>query len=580
MRIEQELSEIAARAIQEVMGEAADPLLRPTTDLRHGDYQINAAMALAKKLGKKPRDLAELLAERLRACPAVASAEVAGPGFVNLTLDSGWLAERLDACAKDHERDGISRVERAETIVVDFSSPNIAKQMHVGHLRSTIIGDALSRLLSAIGHKVIRDNHIGDWGTQYGLLLAGMRELGDLKALEDSPIEELERVYKQASARAKEDEAFAERARLELKKLQSGDVENLALWEKFVLTTRRELDKIYERMGIEFDEWLGESAFNDRLPGVVSELTSKGFAREDQGAIGIFWNELPEAPDRLKKQKEPFLIQKRDGAYLYATTDIAALQFRKTEWKAERCLYVVDARQHLHFAQLFGVSQLLKLGMKLEHVSFGTVLDETGKPLKTRDGKAITLASLLDEAERRAQARLEEGIAEGKLNLKADDIPAVSRAVGIGAVKYADLRQNRASDYQFDWDKLVSLSGNAGPYLQYAYARVASIFDRGGEDLEAAEGPVALDTPEAQKLGRVLSRFGEVVHQAAEAALPHLLTDHLYDLARAFMGFYEACPILKAEGAARASRLTLAALTARQLRRGLGLLGITVVNRM
>lgn len=580
MRIEQELSGIAAAAIQQALGVTAPPVLRPTADSRHGDYQVNAAMALAKQLGKKPRELAEPIAALLLEHPAIAKSEVAGPGFVNLTLDSVWLAERLTEAARDHAQDGIDRVSTKKRVVVDFSSPNIAKQMHVGHLRSTIIGDALVRLLRAIGHDVIGDNHIGDWGTQYGLLLAGMREFGDLGALDHAPIEELERVYKAASARAKEDEAFAERARAELAKLQTGDADNLALWRKFVDTTRTELERIYARLDVSFDEWLGESAYNDQLPGVVDQLVEKGFAREDQGAIGIFWQEVPGAPAALTKQAEPFLVRKRDGAFLYSTTDIAALEFRKQRWQADRCLYVVDARQHLHFTQLFAVASLLGIELELEHVSFGTVLDENGRPLKTRDGQAITLASLLDEAERRAAERIAEGIAEGKLQLSVDEVPSVAQKVGIGAVKYADLRQNRSSDYQFDWDKLVSFSGNAGPYLQYAYARIASIFEKAGVGIESAEGPIELAEAEAEKLARVLARFSEVVHQAADASLPHLLTDHLYELAKAFMAFYEACPVLKAEGATRVSRLTLCALTARQLRRGLGLLGIAVVDRM
>jgi arginyl-tRNA synthetase len=580
MRIERFLDQLASEAIREVTGESSPALLRPTADERHGDYQVNAAMALAKKLGKKPREVAEPLAERLAAHPAVAKAEVAGPGFVNLTLASGWLSSELSKVAQGDARDGIDLVEKPEKVIVDFSSPNIAKQMHVGHLRSTIIGDSLCRLYRAVGHEVVGDNHLGDWGTQYGLLLVGMRELGSLEALENHPIEELERIYKAASARAKEDEAFAERARMELAKLQGGDSGNLELWKKFVDTTRVELDKIYERMNIRFDEWLGESAFNDMLPGVVTKLMDAGLAREDQGAVGIFWPEIEKAPEKLKKQQEPFLVQKRDGAFLYATTDIAAVLFRETEWKADRSLYVVDKRQEDHFRQLFAVADLLGIKTKLEHISFGTVLGEDGKPLKTRDGKAVTLASLLDEAEKRAAERIREGIAEKKLQLTEADVPSVARAVGIGAVKYADLRQNRTSDYQFDADKLVSFSGNAGPYLQYAYARVASIFAKGGESLASARGPIVLAEPAEERLGRVLLRFGEVVHQAAETSFPHLLTDHLYELAKSFMSFYEALPVLKAEGEARQSRLALAALTSRQMKKGLELLGIEVLERM
>lgn len=580
MRILQHLDQIASAVVKQATGEEAPALIKPTTDDRHGDYQLNAALPLGKKLNKNPREIAAGLAEAIAREVAIEKAEVAGPGFVNLTLSQSWIAEQLTSACRDHERDGVSKTTRPEKVVVDFSSPNIAKQMHVGHLRSTIIGDALCKLLRFTGHEVIGDNHIGDWGTQYGLLLTGMRELGDAAALESSPIEELERVYKVASARAKEDESFAEKARLELSKLQAGDAENLALWKKFVETTRTALDAVYERMGVTFDAWLGESAFNEMLPGVVAELIEKGLAREDQGAIAVFWKEIENAPQNLKKLEAPFLVRKKDGAFLYSTTDIAALKFRKSEWHADRSLYVVDARQAQHFTQLFELGQLLGIEMNCEHISFGTVLDEAGKPLKTRDGKAVTLASLLDEAEKRAEERLREGMVEGKVQIAESDVNRIARAVGIGAVKYADLRQHRASDYQFDWDKMVSFSGNAGPYLQYAYARISSIFAKGALQMKDAEGPVVLTTPEEQKLGRVLLCFDEVVHRAAESSHPHYLTDHLYELARAFSSFFEACPILKEEGEVKASRLALAALSARQMERGLGLLGIQVVERM
>jgi arginyl-tRNA synthetase len=580
MRIEQFLEKLAQEAVLTATGVNAPALLKPATDERHGDYQVNAALPLSKQLKKNPRDLAEAIATELTKFPSIESAEVAGPGFVNLRLSPTWLEQELSQMVQDHDRDGVTRVEAPEKIVVDFSSPNIAKQMHVGHLRSTIIGDALVKLLRLIGHDVISDNHIGDWGTQYGLLLVGMREEGDKKALQDSPIEELERVYKLASARAKEDEDFQARARLELSKLQNGDEENLALWRQFVDTTRAALDKVYERMGVKFDEWLGESAYNSMLPGVVEELIEKGIARRDQGAVAIFWKEQEGAPPALKKRDAPFLVQKQDGAFLYSTTDIAAIQFRKTQWHADRSLYVVDSRQGEHFSQLFATSELLGIEMALAHVSFGTVLDETGKPLKTRDGRAVTLASLLDEAERRAELRLQEGVSEGKVRVEAQDLKRVAQAVGIGAVKYADLRQNRASDYQFDWDKLVSFQGNAGPYLQYAYARICSVLEKGDLHLDEIDGEVQLRETEELRLGRVLVRFDEVVHRAATGYVPHLLCDHLYELSRAFSSFFEACPVLKAEGLVRESRLALSAVSARQLRRGLNLLGIEVVERM
>ncbi len=580
MRIEQLLEKIASSAVFAATNERTPALLKATSDARHGDYQVNAALPLAKRLKKNPREIAVTIAHELQKDPSIDQAEVAGPGFVNIKLSATWLASHLNEACRDHARDGVTLAETPQKVVVDFSGPNIAKQMHVGHLRSTIIGDCICKLLRFVGHDVVGDNHIGDWGTQYGLLLTGMRELGDLSALEDSPIEELERVYKAATARAKEDEDFADRARNELNKLQNGDEENLAMWRKFVGTTRTALDAVYERMDVTFDEWLGESSFNKMLPGVVEELKEKGYARKEQGAIGIFWKDFEASPPGLKKQDSPFLIQKKDGAFLYSTTDIAALKFRKSEWQADRCLYVVDARQHLHFTQLFAVAKFLDIDMELEHISFGTVLDEQGKPLKTRDGKVVTLASLLDEAEKRATLHLTNSLNDGTLRVPKEEIPRVARAVGIGAVKYADLRQNRASDYQFDWDKLVSFQGNAGPYLQYAYARISSVFDKGGFSLEEAESTITLQKPEEHKLARVLIRFDEVIHRAATTSLPHYLCDHLYELARAFMAFFEACHVLSAEGDVQQSRLALSALSARQMRRGLNLLGIQVVERM
>ncbi len=580
MLVESFLDSLGAEAVLEVTGQAGPAVLRPTTDAAHGDYQLNAAMPLAKRLGQKPRELALRLAAVVEKSPAVKSALVAGPGFVNLKLDDGWLGERLSEDARDLGREGVPKVDRSTRILVDFSSPNIAKQMHVGHLRSTIIGDALVRLLRFVGHEVLGDNHLGDWGTQFGLLMVGMRRFGDFDALREHPVNELERVYKLAHAAAETEPAVADEARAELAKLQSGDPENRRLWESFVQATRTELDRNYARLGVTFDHWLGESAYHDQLPMVVGALQERGLVREDDGALCVFWNELEGVPADLKKQKEPFIVKKKDGAYLYSTTDIATVLYRRDHFGTERTIYVVDSRQALHFRQLFALMERLGVRMRLEHVSFGTVLDDQGKPLKTREGKAITLASLLDEAESRAEARIREGIAEKFLDLEEGSIAAVARAVGIGAVKYADLHQNRTSDYQFDWDKMLSFRGNAGPTIQYAHARIKSVFAKAGLELDQAMGPVLLSHATEAALGRVLIRFGQVVHQAAETCYPHLLTDHLYDLARAFGAFYEACPILKAEGSTRSSRLGLAGLTARQLRRGLDLLGIEAVDRM
>jgi arginyl-tRNA synthetase len=573
VRLERQLDAIARDAIQAVLGESAPALVRPANP-EHGDYQVNGILPLAKQLKKPPRSLAEPLAERLRGQDCIESATVAGPGFINLKLRPSWVASQLSAATPDLAHDGVDPTEQPQRIAVDFSGPNIAKQMHVGHLRSTIIGDSVCRLLRFVGHDVIGDNHVGDWGTQYGLLIAGMRAFGDAAALSgDQPIEELERIYKLASARAKEDPAFADTARAELAKLQQRDPENYKLWQQFVATTKAELDKVYARFGIHFDAWLGESAYEDMLPGVVKLLRERGIAREDQGALCVFFDE----PDL---GKSPFIVQKKDGAYLYSTTDIATVLYRRDHFHTQRSIYVVDARQSLHFKQVFAVAKKLGIDMQFEHVSFGSVLGKDGKPLKTRDGDVIHLATLLDEAEARAKERMLTAREENIIELDDAAIAALAPVVGIGAVKYADLMQNRASDYQFDWDKMISFKGNAAPYLQYAHARIQALFRRGEVDPTALAPALALEHPAELALGKRLLRFADVVHQAAEQSLPHLLCEHLYEVARAFSVFYEACPILRAEPGVRAARLQLAWLSARQLKRGLGLLGIEAPDRM
>lgn len=587
MRIERYLDGLGRAAITRALGIEASAALRATSDPKHGDYQLNGILPLSKQLRQNPRALAESVLRELvgpkNRDSAIDHAEVAGPGFINLRLSDSWLASVLAEQVNDLARDGVPEAEVKQRVVVDFSGPNIAKQMHVGHLRSTIIGDAMVRLLRFVGHTVNGDNHLGDWGTQFGLLIVGMRAFGEAEALAREPIVELERIYKQASERAKSDEAFAAEARSELAKLQAGDPENTALWRRFVEVTRSELDKVYERLDVRFDSWHGESFYNDMLPGVVELLKERRLVTEDAGALCVFFSEIEAAPEELKRQKEPLIVQKKDGAFLYSTTDIATLRYRHDALQAERAIYVVDMRQSLHFKQVFAVARLLGWeSLRTEHLGFGSVLGKDGKPLKTRDatGKAITLASLLDEAEERALLRLTEAKAEGKIDLDDSQLGAIARSVGIGAVKYADLHQNRTSDYQFDFDKMITFQGNSGPYLQYAYARIQSIFRKGQIDPASVTSKLILETREERALGRVLVRFGEVVHQAADSGLPHLVTDHLYELAKAYSAFFEACPVLKAEGAVRDSRLAFCALSARQLRRGLGLLGIQVVDRM
>lgn len=580
MRIEPYLEAIAAAAIRDALGDAlgadaAPAILRPTQDAAHGDYQINGVLGLAKRLKQSPRELAAKVADRLGAHEAIATAEVAGPGFVNLRLDDRWLAGVLGAALADRARDGVPAAETPQRVVVDFSSPNIAKQMHVGHLRSTIIGDAIVRILRFAGHTVVGDNHLGDWGTQFGLLIVGMREHGSDEALAADPIVELERVYRLASERAKTDEAFAEAARAELAKLQAGDAENHALWQRFVDVSKASLNDVYDRLRVRFDEWLGESAYNDRLAGVVALLLEKGIAREDDGAICVFFSEIAGADPKLAKQKVPFIVRKKDGAYLYSTTDIATVLYRKERWGAERAIYVVDKRQGGHFAQLFEVVRLLGVEMALEHVGFGMVLGPDGTPIKTRDGTALTLASLLDEAEERAETKMVE-----ELGLDPGLARELRGAVGIGAVKYADLMQNRTSDYTFDWDKLIAFKGNAGPYIQYMHARCGSVLRKSERDPASLRGPIVLEHDAEKALARQLAKLPDVVHAAAEGSSPHYVAGHLYELAARVSTFWEHCPVLDAAPALKESRLALADLSRRQLARGLALLGIDAPERM
>jgi arginyl-tRNA synthetase len=575
MRLLAFLEEVGSAAMRAAAGSAAPAIVRPA-DPAHGDYQLNGVLGLAKQLGRPPRELAEPVAVELRKHPAIAEATVAGPGFINMRIAPAFLSEQLVAVAHDSTRDGVPEVANPLRVVVDFSSPNIAKEMHVGHIRSTVLGDALSRVLAFVGHKVTRDNHLGDWGTQFGMLIVGMRRHGSQAALAEHPVQELERVYKLTSAEAKENQAIADEARAELAKLQKGDPENRRLWESFVAATRVELDAIYERLGgVQFDLWMGESAYEEMLPGVVERLLKEGVARVDQDAVCVFFEGDPE----LGKSETPFIIRKKDGAFLYGTTDIATVLWRQDQLGTERALYVVGKPQALHFKQLFATVRKLGVTMQLEHIGFGSILGSDGKLLRTRGGATVRLADLLDEAEERAAALMrEEGI---------ELEPALVRSIAVGAVKYADLCQNRSSDYRFDWGKLISLKGNSGPYLQYANARVRAIFRKGEVDPSAVLSDVgapggALDLAHEAELllSKRLLAFADIVHLVAETSQPHLLCEHLFSLARDFSGFYEQCPVLKAEGAARRTRLLLCWLTARQLARGLGLLGIAAPERM
>lgn len=581
------LDRLAAQAMAEALPQASQTSagLRPTPNPRHGDYQLNTALALSKRVGRPPRDIAEGLAAALRELPAIGSATVAGPGFVNLRVAPGWLGRRLANALRDTERDGVPAALHPERVVVDYSSPNVAKEMHVGHLRSTILGDALANLCGLVGHCVHRDNHLGDWGTQFGLLLAGLED-SSLAELGEKSVDDLEEIYRRASQRSKQDAAFLQAARAHLARLHAGDPETRQRWEQLMAVSRRGLVANYERLGVEFDSWRGESAYHDALPALVKELESRGLARRDAGALCVFFSEHAAAPEVLRRTEAPFIVQKADGAFLYATTDIATAIYRREALRAERVIYVVDTRQSLHFQQLFALLELMGVSLRADHVGFGSILGEDGRPLRTRDGDTIRLSALLDQAERGAAERMDAQ----ELDIAPADRRRTARIIGVGAVKYADLKQNRLSDYRFGWDKMLSFQGNSSPYLQYSYARVQALF-RKAEGVpgqcaltdaaalaESLEGGCfdAAELPLAKRLGA----FGDAIHDAVDSLEPHAVCDHLYALAREFSAFYEHCPVLKSEGATRTRRLALSALVGRQLRRGLAALGIGVVERM
>jgi arginyl-tRNA synthetase len=564
-------------------------MVRPVQDPRHGDYQANLAMPLAKVLGKKPRDLAQEIAGRLQQSDLIERTEVAGPGFINFHLRTGWLAAQLQTVAGD-ERLGVPRADPPRTQVIDYSSPNVAKPLHVGHLRSTIIGDSLARIFRFLGHNVITDNHLGDWGTQFGILLYGYKHFRNEEALRTDPIRELARIYLHVRGLMKEEEDEAaeasadpvsEAARQETAKLHAGDPENLQLWQSFLPWCRQEIDQIYAKLDVHFDRTLGESFYNSRLPGVVQSLLERGIAQESDEAIVIFFG--PDEP--------PALIRKKDGAFTYTTSDLATIAYRIEQWHPDAILYVVDSRQALHFKNLFEAARRWGFDrVTLEHVSFGSVLGADRKPLKTREGGAVELGALLDEAIERGGQVYEQSRAErlslGKPvpQLSEAEQREIARVVGLGAVKYADLSQNRTSDYVFNWDKMLAMDGNTATYMQYAYARNRSIFREGDEDerLYRTNPPaVSLDQSAERALALELLRFPEALEAAAADYKPSAITTYLWDLAKSFSGFYQQCPVLKAETPVlRQSRLLLCDLTARVIQRGLDLLGIRTVERM
>jgi arginyl-tRNA synthetase len=631
-------------------------MIRPAQDARFGDYQANLAMPLGKQLGKSPRDVAAELVAHAELADMFETPEIAGPGFINLRLKNDRLAAHLKQCLGE-VRLGVPLAQPPRTYVIDYSSPNVAKPMHVGHIRSTVIGDALYRILGFLGHQVISDNHLGDWGTQFGMIIYGYKHFVDRAAFDREPVKELGRLYKlvhrlvdhresvhalpKLEAQLKEriatlaeqkkqaeeipaaEKAAAKKAAQSLKrlegqiaeqrevihqlhekiaaidldpalaqlvgdhpqideavlaetaKLHAGDPENRQLWQQFLPGCRQEIQKLYKRLHVTFDHELGESFYHDMLAPVVEQLVHTGLARESEGALCVF----------LPGYEAPMIIRKKDGAYLYATTDLATIQYRMSQWLPDAILYVVDHRQGDHFEKLFAAARLAGYGnVELKHVSFGTILGNDGKPYKTRSGDTVGLEGLLDEAVDRVLAIIKEKDTEGEWNLAPEQRQSVAETVGIAAIKYADLSQNRTSDYTFSYDKMVALDGNTATYMQYAFARVNGIFRRGNiaaEEVRASALPIQLTIPAERALGIQLIRFSEALAEVTVDYRPNILTSYLYDLARAFTSFFENCPVLKAETAElKMSRLMLCDLTARTIKQGLNLLGIEVAEKM
>ncbi|MGL4936601.1 arginine--tRNA ligase [Shewanella sp.] len=547
-----------------------------TKDKSHGDLATNLAMMLTKAAGKNPRELAQLIIDTLPASAYVAKVEIAGPGFINFFIDDSALANQLQAAIEDQHL-GVA-LPTPQTIVVDYSSPNLAKEMHVGHLRSTIIGDSVVRTLEFLGHKVIRQNHVGDWGTQFGMLLAYMEELraqhGEQAQLE---LSDLETFYRAAKLRFDESAEFATRARQLVVELQSGDEYCNKLWREFNDISLSHCHEVYERLGVSLSraDVHGESAYNADLEQVVNDLDAQGLLTESNGAKVVF----QEAFRNKEGEALPVIIQKADGGYLYATTDLAAMRYRSHVLKADRVLYFVDLRQALHFQQVFSLAKLAKFvreDMSLEHLGFGTMNGEDGRPFKTRSGGVVKLVDLLEEANNRAL----ELVRSKNPDMDEATLAQIAKVVGISAVKYADLSKNRTSDYIFSFEQMLSFEGNTAPYLLYAYTRVAGIFKRAAE-VDLSQGKIVLEHEKEKDLGNKLAQFGEILNRVVDKGQPHVLCGYLYELAGAFSSFYEACPVLAADNEAQKhSRLLLSQLTARTLQQGLNLLGIDTLERM
>jgi len=570
MNLKQILDQQISSALSDISGKSdCQALVNYSKSAQFGDYQANGVMALAKQLKQNPRELAEQVTSKLKLNKFADKVEIAGPGFINIFISNEFLSQQLNLLNKNRL---VDKSLKPQTVIIDYSSPNLAKEMHVGHLRGTIIGDAIARTFEWMGHKLVRQNHFGDWGTQFGMLITFMLE----QEVATTELSNLESFYRSAKQRFDEDSDFADRARENVVKLQSGDEQCLQLWQSFIEVSVKHCQELYQKLNITLTEKdvVPESFYNDKLPQIIETLDAKGLLTQSDGAHCVFLEEF--------KNKEgeplPVIVQKSDGGYLYATTDLAGIEYRCHTLHADRILYVVDARQGLHFQQVFAVAKLAGLAgssCSLEHLSYGTMMGKDGKPFKTRSGDTIKLIDLIDEGIERAYKLVEQKNPE----LNEEEKLQIAEIVGISAIKYADLAKNRNSDYIFDWDSMLSFEGNTAPYMLYAYARIHSIFRRAELDIEA-DYKIIVSSPEEKALALKLLQFTEVVELLLEECLPNQLCLYLYELAGNFMSFYEACPVLKSTDETKQSRLGLCQLTALTLQQGLSLLGIETLDKM
>jgi arginyl-tRNA synthetase len=563
--------QLLARRLADALAKAGLPdsgELTQATDPRFGDYQTNAALVLGKERGENPRNVAEKILKHFDVADISETPTVAGAGFINFKLGVDAIEKKTAELVSD-ERMGVAKSSAPKTVVIDFGSPNVAKPMHVGHIRSTALGDALARIAAFLGHDVIRDNHIGDWGTQFGMVIWGWKNLLDRSALARDPLAEIVRIYKETNAKSTSDPAVREACRQELVKLQSGDKEDTDIWNECVAFSMLDFEHVYELLDIHYDIQCGESFYNDRLAGVVDRLLKSKIAEISEGAVVVFFHDLPELADK------PCIIRKSDGGFNYATSDIATVEYRIDELKRNTLWYVVGAPQTLHFKQIFEIARREGFKAEFRHIPFGNVLGEDRKLMKTRSGENVPLRQLLEEACARARKIIEEKNPDLSEQEKID----IARTIGVGAVKYADLVQYRMTDYVFSWDKMLALQGNTAPYLQNAYVRIRSIFRKAGE-VAPKSGNIIFKEAAEIGLAKRLCQFAEIVPQVLNDFRPNILATYLFELAKSFHSFYEACPVLKSEEQVRSSRLALCELTGRVLQRGLNLLGIKVPEKM